>query len=58
MAAIEQKPRRFVDDFTEPGEAYPVRATDIDIGRHVNNLAYVRAIRLLHGRGADAGADI
>ena len=43
MAAIEQKPRRFVDDFTEPGEAYPVRATDIDVGRHVNNLAYVRA---------------
>ena len=43
MAAIEQKPRRFVDDFTEPGEVYPVRATDIDVGRHVNNLAYVRA---------------
>ena len=44
MAAIEQKPHRFVDDFAEPGEAYPVRATDIDVGRHVNNLAYVRAM--------------
>ena len=44
VAAIEQKPRRFVDDFAEPGEAYPVRATDIDVGRHVNNLAYVRAM--------------
>ena len=33
MAAIKQKPRRFVDDFAEPGESYPVRATDIDVGR-------------------------
>lgn len=43
-AAIDQRPRRFVDDFTDPGERWPVRSTDIDLGRHVNNLAYVRAM--------------
>ncbi len=49
QAAIAEKPQRFHDDFSpdEAAETYTVRSTDIDMGRHMNNVAYVR---LLLGR--------
>lgn len=43
---IADAPARFTDDFA-PGEllhSYIVRPTDIDMGHHMNNVAYVRAL--------------
>lgn len=44
--AIDAAPTRFRDNFT-PEQAlfsYTVRSTDIDVGRHMNNVAYVRLL--------------
>ena len=45
-SAIAERPKRFRDDFTEEERyaAYAVRSTDIDFGRHMNNVAYVRLL--------------
>ena len=46
QAAIDEKPQRFHDDFApeDAVETYTVRSTDIDMGRHMNNVAYVRLL--------------
>ncbi len=46
QAAINEKPLRFHDDFApqDAAETYTVRSTDIDMGRHMNNVAYVRLL--------------
>lgn len=43
---ITATPARFIDDFTpdDYSHSYTVRSTDIDLGHHMNNVAYVRAI--------------
>lgn len=43
---ITASPTRFTDDFTEADFVgkHIVRSTDIDIGHHMNNVAYVRAL--------------
>ena len=43
--AREGKLRRFRDEFSDEDEVYTfvVRTSSIDIGRHMNNVAYVRA---------------
>lgn len=44
-SAVPEKPARFVDDLSaEGGLPFCVRSTDIDVGHHMNNLAYVRAL--------------
>lgn len=45
-AAIEAMPVRFRDDFSpeEQRGTYTVRPTDIDFGRHMNNVAYIRVL--------------
>ena len=45
-SAIDARPRRFRDTFEDADlhSHYTVRATDIDFGRHMNNVAYVRAL--------------
>ncbi len=45
-AGILDAPTRFRDDFTdaELARSYIVRPTDIDFGRHMNNVAYVRVL--------------
>lgn len=44
--AIDRLPQRFRDDFTDADVcfSYRVRSTDIDLGRHMNNVAYVRVL--------------
>ena len=44
--AIDRAPQHFRDDFTEADAvfSYQVRSTDIDLGRHMNNVAYVRVL--------------
>jgi medium-chain acyl-[acyl-carrier-protein] hydrolase len=44
--AISDAPTRFRDDFTPDDFArnYTVRPTDIDFGRHMNNVAYIRVL--------------
>ena len=44
--AIDEAPVRFRDDFTEADAvcSLPVRPTDIDVGRHMNNVAYIRLL--------------
>lgn len=46
LPAIGEKPQRFRDDFApeDAVETYTVRSTDIDMGRHMNNVAYVRLL--------------
>ena len=46
QAAIEEKPQRFHDDFApeDAVETYAVRSTDIDMGRHMNNVVYIRLL--------------
>lgn len=43
---ITDAPTRFSDDFTseELVRRYTVRSTDIDLGHHMNNVAYIRAL--------------
>ena len=43
---LTDEPTRFHDDFTEADLCWthPVRATDIDMGRHVNNVVYIRLL--------------
>ena len=43
---ITDAPTRFRDDFTDADFArnYTVRPTDIDFGRHMNNVAYIRVL--------------
>lgn len=43
---IADAPTRFADDFDEGDlvRHYTVRSTDIDLGHHMNNVAYVRAL--------------
>lgn len=43
-SAIPGRPARFVDDLPDEGLSYCVRSTDIDVGHHMNNVAYVRAL--------------
>ena len=45
-AAIDEPPTRFHDDLTQDELVYPhlVRATDIDMGRHMNNVVYIRLL--------------
>lgn len=45
-SAIEDAPTRFRDVFTpeELMRKYTVRATDIDLGHHMNNVAYIRVM--------------
>ena len=45
-AAIDEPPTRFHDDLTQDEMVYPhlVRATDIDMGRHMNNVVYIRLL--------------
>ena len=45
-AGITDAPTRFRDDFTpeELVREYTVRPTDIDFGRHMNNVAYIRVL--------------
>ena len=45
-AGIAERPARFQDDFTEADliHSCAVRSTDIDMGRHMNNVAYVRLL--------------
>ena len=45
-AAIDEPPTRFHDDLTRDELVYPhpVRATDIDMGRHMNNVVYIRLL--------------
>ena len=44
--AISDAPTRFRDDFTPDDfvRNYTVRPTDIDFGRHMNNVAYIRVL--------------
>ena len=44
--AIDEPPTRFHDDLTQDELVYPhlVRATDIDMGRHMNNVVYIRLL--------------
>lgn len=46
ISGITATPTRFVDDFTQEdySHTYTVRSTDIDLGHHMNNVAYIRAI--------------
>ena len=43
---ITDHPTRFADDLTQAElvRGYTVRPTDIDFGRHMNNVAYVRVL--------------
>ena len=43
---ITDRPTRFADDLTQAElvRGYTVRPTDIDFGRHMNNVAYVRVL--------------
>ena len=43
---LTDEPTRFHDDFTDADLCWthPVRATDIDMGRHVNNVVYIRLL--------------
>ena len=43
---ITDPPTRFADDLTQAElvRGYTVRPTDIDFGRHMNNVAYVRVL--------------
>ena len=45
-AAIDAPPVRFHDDLTqdEPLYTHLIRATDIDMGRHMNNVVYIRLL--------------
>ena len=45
-AGITDAPTRFHDDFTLSDfvREYTVRSTDIDFGRHMNNVAYIRVL--------------
>ena len=46
--AVEEPFRRIADDFDgAPFAEYRIRGTDIDIGGHMNNVAYVRAFESL-----------
>ena len=51
---------RMTDDFTDADDfgSYTVRSTDIDLGGHMNNAAYVRAIAGLFDSSAWQGMDI
>ena len=46
QTGITDPPTRFADDLPEEAllRRYTVRSTDIDMGRHMNNVAYVRVI--------------
>lgn len=46
LSGISDAPTRFRDDFAPEDRAGTdtVRSTDIDVGRHMNNVAYVRAL--------------
>ena len=45
-SGITDQPTRFADDLTQAElvRGYTVRPTDIDFGRHMNNVAYVRVL--------------
>ena len=51
---------RMTDDFTDEDDfgSYTVRSTDIDLGGHMNNAAYVRAIAGLFDSSTWQGMDI
>ena len=57
---ITDHPTRFADDLTQAElvRGYTVRPTDIDFGRHMNNVAYVRVLLDCFPAAVLAGGDI